>query len=88
MSRYDRPVVASGPTVGQVKNSQSEEDVSGDPQLAQSRDAGGEPGDQEETDGTSTTGTAENQEFVGRVAGDDEGYAGETGAEARSADGT
>lgn len=56
-----------------------------DAQLAESRESGGEPGDQDETDGTSTTGTAENEEFVGRVAGDDEGYAGETGAEARAA---
>lgn len=70
-----------------VKNSQSEEDVSGDPQLAESRETGGNPGDQDGTDGTSTTGTAESQEFVGRVAGDDEGYAGETGAEARAAAG-
>ena len=52
-----------------------------DPQApAPDHRCGGEPGDQDETDGTSTTGTAENQEFVGRVAGDDEGYAGETGA--------
>jgi hypothetical protein len=27
-------------------------------------------------------------EYVGRVAGDDEGYAGDTGAEARSEDGS
>ena len=35
-------------------------------------------------DGSSTTGTDENEEFVGRVAGDDAGYSGETGAEARA----
>lgn len=58
--------------------------VAGDPQLAQSREADGEPGDQDEADGISTTGTAESQEFVGRAAGDDVGYAGETGAEARA----
>lgn len=69
----------------QVKNSRSEDDVAADPQLADSRESGGEPGDQDEADGISTTGTAENQEFVGRVAGDDVGYAGETGAEARAA---
>ena len=35
-------------------------------------------------DGGSTTGTDENEEYVGRVAGEDAGYAGETGAEARA----
>lgn len=68
-----------------MTNPHSEDDVAPDTQLAESRESGGEPGDQDETDGTSTTGTAENEEFVGRVAGDDEGYAGETGAEARAA---
>jgi len=34
--------------------------------------------------GQSTTGTAENEKFVGRVAGVDETVAGETGAEARA----
>lgn len=68
-----------------MSRSQSEDDVAGDPQLAESREAGGEPGDQDEADGISTTGTAVNGEFVGRVAGDDVGYAGKTGAEARAA---
>jgi hypothetical protein len=42
-------------------------------------DSGADP------DGGSTTGTDENEEFVGRVSGQDAGYAGETGAEARAA---
>jgi hypothetical protein len=62
----------------------SEDDVADDEGMAAARDAGGEPGDQEEADGASTTGTAPNETYVGRVAGDDEGYAGETGAEARA----
>lgn len=66
------------------KKAHSEDDVAGDPRLAESRETGGEPDDQDETDGVSTTGTAVNQEFVGRVAGDDLGYTEETGAEARA----
>ena len=66
----------------------SEPDVEVDPQVARSREAGGvEPDVKDrpdaERDGASTTGTAENEQFVGRVAGDDPGYTGETGAEAR-----
>jgi len=37
------------------------------------------------TDGGSTTGTGRSQTFVGRVGGQDVGYAGETGAERRGA---
>ena len=37
-----------------------------------------------EPDAPATTGTDENDEFVGRVAGQDAGYSGETGAEARA----
>ncbi|HEV7470791.1 MAG TPA: hypothetical protein VGO23_13545 [Pseudonocardia sp.] len=62
----------------------SEDDVADDEGMAAARETGGEPGDQEDADGASTTGTAPNEEYVGRVAGDDEGYAGETGAEARA----
>ena len=69
----------------------SEPDVEVDPQVARSREAGGVDPDQKnhpaderaDPDGPSTTGTDENQRFVGRVAGDDAGYTGETGAEAR-----
>ena len=35
-------------------------------------------------DQASTTGTTPNEEFVGRVSGQDVGYAGETGAERRA----
>ncbi|MBA3525247.1 MAG: hypothetical protein H0T85_12025 [Geodermatophilaceae bacterium] len=59
-----------------------EDDVATDDALANSRDAGG--ADTDDGDSASTTGTGASEEFVGRVAGQDEGYAGETGAEARA----
>jgi hypothetical protein len=59
-----------------------EDDVDTDDAVANSRATGGRA-DQDGDAGT-TTGTGENEEFVGRTAGQDEGYAGETGAEARS----
>jgi hypothetical protein len=70
----------------------SEPDVAADPNVARSRDTGGvDPEDKDrptntatDPDGNSTTGTDENEKFVGRTAGDDAGYAGETGAEARA----
>ncbi|MBN9099372.1 MAG: hypothetical protein J0I49_14850 [Pseudonocardia sp.] len=57
------------------------EDVSPDTHTARTRETGGSA----RTDGDSatTTGTGRSEEFVGRVTGQDEGYAGETGAEAR-----
>ncbi|MEQ3554295.1 hypothetical protein WIS52_27840 [Pseudonocardia nematodicida] len=58
------------------------EDVEPDPNLANSRAIGG--ADTERGDSAATTGTGRSGEFVGRVAGRDEGYAGETGAEARA----
>jgi hypothetical protein len=66
----------------------SESDVSGDPNLAQSREVGGrdeqdEP-DRADRDGTATTGVRRNEEFVGRVAGEDAGDTGNTGAEERA----
>lgn len=74
----------------------SEPDVAADPALADSRETGGVDPDRKnhphddgsDPDGGSTTGTDENEEFVGRVAGLDAGYAGETGAEARSEEGS
>ena len=66
----------------------SEPDIEADPQLARSRETGGvsaHPDDRTEGDALGTTGTDENEEFVGRAAGRDLGYAGETGAEARAA---
>ena len=46
--------------------------------------ADGHPADRAEGDAPGTTGTGEGEEFVGRAAGRDLGYAGETGAEARA----
>jgi len=62
-----------------------ESDVEDDSTLANSRETGGDP-DAKGEDAGSTTGTGESEEFVGRVSGQDAGYAGETGAEARAAD--
>jgi hypothetical protein len=61
----------------------SESDVADDPKLADSRDTGGVV-DGDADDQASTTGSSPTPDFVGRVAGDDVGYAGETGAEARA----
>lgn len=58
------------------------EDVEQDPTLANSRVTGGR--DTQEGDAATTTGTGETEEYVGRVAGQDEGFAGQTGAEARA----
>jgi len=61
----------------------SESDVPEDPHVAASRDTGGrETGG--EPDKHSTTGTTRDGTYVGRVAGEDAGYAEETGAEARA----
>lgn len=59
-----------------------ESDAPGDSAVAGTRATGGDP-DRSGTD-ASTTGPGENDTFVGRVSGQDEGYAGETGAERRS----
>jgi hypothetical protein len=60
-----------------------EADVAADPQVANSRRTGGEA-DESAPDQASTTGTSPTPEYVGRIAGDDVGYAGETGAERRA----
>ena len=65
----------------------SGEDVAQDPALASSRATGGEHLELSGDRG-SVTGTGRTDEFVGRVAGDDVGYAGETGAERRALDDT
>ena len=62
-----------------------EEDVDRDDAQALSRATGG--GEDDGRDATSTTGTGPSGESVGRVAGQDVGYAGETGAERRAAEG-
>lgn len=63
----------------------SESDVDRDEKEALSRATGG-VADPDAADQGSTTGSTPSGEFVGRVAGDDVGYAGETGAERRAAD--
>ncbi|MBA3419213.1 MAG: hypothetical protein ACR2KO_01105 [Geodermatophilaceae bacterium] len=60
-----------------------EADVDEDEAVANSRETGGDP-DADGADAGSTTGTGESEEFVGRVSGQDLGYEGETGAEARA----
>ncbi|MBP2367918.1 hypothetical protein [Pseudonocardia parietis] len=56
------------------------EDVEPDPNVANSRPTG--EGRSESGDAPSTTGTGATGGYVGQVAGHDEGFAGETGAEA------
>lgn len=60
----------------------SESDVPADDKVSRSRDTGGD--DEHRGDAPSATGTGDSGEFVGRVAGQDEGYEEETGAEARA----
>lgn len=64
--------------------SRGEEDVATDEHVAGSRETGGRT-DPNAADAASTTATSETEDYVGRIAGDDVGYAGETGAEARAA---
>jgi hypothetical protein len=61
----------------------AEPDVQGDQERVDARDTGGVP-DESKPDQGSTTGTTPDDEYVGRVAGQDVGYAEETGAERRS----
>ena len=61
----------------------SESDVATDPHVATSRDLGGVPS-ADAADQASTTGTTPSGEYVGRVAGDDPGDIGESGAERRA----
>ena len=71
-----------GPLDDPVAGEPSEQDVGQDPGVASSRATGG--AHEEHTgDQGSITGTGDTDVFVGRAAGLDEGYAGETGAEAR-----
>jgi hypothetical protein len=79
-----------GPGLGYVlaMHGSSEADVQVDPHVARTRKTGGvpdaRPDDRPEGDAPGTTGTAQSEEFVGRVAGRDLDYAGWTGAEARA----
>ena len=59
----------------------TEADVASDPARVDTRATGGDP-EKRVTEG-GTTGTSESEEFVGRVAGDDD-FSGETGAERRA----
>jgi hypothetical protein len=61
-----------------------EEDVDPDDAQALSRATGG--GDDDAADAATTTGTGQSETFVGRAAGQDVGYAEETGAERRAAE--
>ena len=63
----------------------TESDTASDDKLAESRETGGVPDGNDANQG-STTSTTPDGEYVGRVAGDDTGYAGQQGAEARSDD--
>jgi hypothetical protein len=62
----------------------AERDVEPDEGVAGSRETGGVP-NPEHPDQHTSTGTTPNEKFVGRVAGQDVGYAGDTGAERRAA---
>jgi hypothetical protein len=61
----------------------TEADTEPDPNRADSRDTDGVD-DPDKPDQASTTGSTPKGEYVGRIAGDDVGYAGETGAERRA----
>jgi hypothetical protein len=61
----------------------SEPDVATDRHVARSREVGGVD-DGRSPDAPAATGADENEEFVGPVAGQDAGYSGETGTEARA----
>lgn len=63
----------------------SESDVDRDEGVANSRASGGRSG-HVDGDAATTTGTGPNELFVGRATGQDLGYGGRTGAEARAAD--
>lgn len=60
-----------------------QDEVDDDDAQALSRATGGVP-DPSAPDQGSTTGTTPDEQFVGRVSGQDVGYAGETGAERRA----
>lgn len=71
---------------GWVDRPASESDVARDTQIANSRAHGGPRCRSSNVkDAATTTGTTANELFVGRAAGDDLGYAEETGAETRAA---
>jgi hypothetical protein len=71
-----------GPVGPSTASQPTESDAGHDPRTAASRPAGGAHREHDGDRG-SVTGTGETDVFVGRAAGHDLGYAGETGAEAR-----
>lgn len=66
-----------------MASDKSEPDIETDPKRADSRDTGGVEDSSDPNQG-STTSTTPDGEYVGRIAGDDVGYAEETGAERRA----
>jgi hypothetical protein len=72
----------SGPVGPSPSSDGDEGDAGHDPRTAASRVTGGAHAEHRGDQG-SVTGTGDTDTFVGRAAGLDEGYAGETGAEAR-----
>lgn len=60
----------------------AEDDVEPDTHVARTRETGGTSDDTGDRGGT--TGTGPTEDYVGRVSGQDVGYAGETGAERRA----
>jgi hypothetical protein len=71
------------PTSARRDTGQRESDVADDDAQALQRVTGGAP-DAEGEDAQATTGAGPSGSFVGREAGEDAGYAGETGAERRA----
>ncbi|MEP6852397.1 MAG: hypothetical protein ABJA87_07060 [bacterium] len=71
---------------GPADDESGESDTSTDSHVAGSRATGGVV-DESAQDQGSTTGSTPSGEYVGRVSGQDVGYSGETGAEARAAAG-
>ncbi|NIJ13661.1 hypothetical protein FHU38_004005 [Saccharomonospora amisosensis] len=63
-------------------SSATEADAADDPMVVRSRPTGGRQ-DDDRGDNQSSTGPGHTDTFVGRVAGEDLGYTGETGAERR-----
>ena len=65
-----------------MPDERAEDDTQADPARVDSRDTGGVP-DPSKPDQASTTGTTPDDEYVGRVAGDETGDERESGAERR-----
>ena len=76
----------AGPVGPSPASEDSESDAGHDPRTVASRVTGGGY-DEFDGDRGSVTGTGNTGGFVGQVAGDDLGYAGETGAERRAREG-